>query len=80
MSKQLDALLDKRQPVLKEVKEPLTLREGAELDVRYYFVPIISDSNQIGDVLAFAEGPEWPEATANVLNIFVHFLKMQLEI
>ncbi|MGM0523254.1 MAG: stage V sporulation T C-terminal domain-containing protein [Bacillota bacterium] len=80
ISKQLDALLDKRRPVLKEAKETLTLREGTEEDIRYYFVPIISDSNQIGGVLAFTEGPEWPEATANVLNIFVHFLKMQLEI
>lgn len=80
ISKQLDDLLNKRQPVLKETKETLMLREGAQVEAQYYFVPIISESNQIGGILAFTEGTEWPKATANVLNVFVHFLKMQLEI
>lgn len=80
ISDQLDRFINQRQPVLKETPQTLTLTESNSIETWYYFVPIISESNQIGGILAFSEGQKWSEATVNVINIFVHFLKMQLEI
>lgn len=80
ISKQVEGFIDGRKFVETTSKEILELREGVTRNVHYCFMPIISESHQVGAILVFSEEGPLPEVVRHVLNIFVHFLKMQLEI